>query len=79
MADRRMFEDDSAAKQRLTGAPSGRQLLVLIGLTAFVSAFALGFVELELETRMVLTAAVMLVLVLIGSAFIGRANLRRRR
>jgi len=79
MDDRRSFEHDSAAQQRLTGAPSTRQFLVLIGVTAFVSAFGIGFLDLEIVTRMVLVCAVMLVLVPIGTAVIRRANLRRHR
>lgn len=79
MDDRRSFEDDTAAKRRLAGALSGRQFLVLIGVTAFLPAFGIGFVQLELVTRMVLMAAVMLVVVLIGTAFIRRSNLRRHR
>jgi hypothetical protein len=79
MDHRRDFEHDSAAAKRLTGAPSVRQFLVLIGVTAFVSAFAVGFLELEIVTRMVVMSAVMLVLVLTGTAVIRRANLRRHR
>ena len=79
MDDRRRFEDDSAAKQRLTGELSARQVLVLIAGTAFLSGSALAFVELEFILRIVLMAVVMLVLVLIGRVLIRRINLRRRR
>ncbi|MWJ15719.1 hypothetical protein DOU15_07395 [Clavibacter michiganensis subsp. michiganensis] len=79
MDDRRSFEHDSAARQRLTGEPSARQVLVLIAVTAFMSASALAFVELEFVTRVVLMVVVMLVLVLIGRLVIRRSNLRRNR
>lgn len=79
MNDRRSFEHDSAAHQRLTGEPSARQILVLIAVTAFLSGSALAFIELEFVTRIVLTVAVMLVLMLIGRVVIRRSNLRRNR
>jgi hypothetical protein len=79
MDDRRMFEHDTAAQQRLTGEPSARQILVLIAVTAFMSGSALAFVELEFLTRIVLTVAVMLVLMLIGRVVIRRSNLHRNR
>jgi hypothetical protein len=79
MDDRRRFEHDSAAKQRLTGEPSARQILVPIAVTAFMSASALVFVELEFVLRIVLMAVVMLVLGLIGRVVIRRSNLRRNR
>ncbi|QOD43918.1 hypothetical protein [Clavibacter zhangzhiyongii] len=79
MADRRMFEDDSAARLQLTGDLSPRQVLVLIAVTAFMSASALAFVELDLVMRVVVMAVVMLVLVLIGRVIIRRMNLRRHR
>ncbi|KDP92563.1 MULTISPECIES: hypothetical protein [Clavibacter] len=79
MDDRRRFEDDSAARQRLTGELSARQVLVLIAVTAFMSASALAFVELESVTRIVLMIVVMLVLVLIGRVVMRRSNLRRNR
>jgi len=79
MDDRRSFEHDSAAQQRLTGEPSARQILVLIAVTAFMSASALAFVELEFVMRIVVMAVVMLVLMLIGRVVIRRSNLRRNR
>ena len=79
MDDRRSFEDDTAAKQRLTGAPSVRQFLVLVGVTAFVSAFAIGFLDLEIVPRFVLTFTVMVVVTVVGTAVLRRANLRRHR
>jgi hypothetical protein len=79
MDDRRRFEHDSAARQRLTGEPSSRQMLVLIAVTAFLSASALAFVELEFVMRIVVMVVVMLVLMLIGRVVIRRSNLRRNR
>ncbi|WP_316298113.1 hypothetical protein [Clavibacter michiganensis] len=79
MDDRRTFEHDSAAQRRLTGQLSARQELVLIAVTAFMSASALAFVELEFVTRVVLMVVVMLVLVLIGRVVIRRSNLRLNR
>ncbi|MBF4622700.1 hypothetical protein [Clavibacter sp. VKM Ac-2872] len=79
MDDKRMFEHDSAAHQRLTGEPSARQILVLIAVTAFMSASALAFVELEFVLRIVLMAVVMLVLMLIGRVIVRRSNRRRNR
>ena len=79
MDDRRSFEHDSAAQKRLTGEPSARQVLVLIAVTAFMSASALAFVELDFVMRIVSMVVVMLVLLLIGRAVLRRANLRRHR
>lgn len=79
MDDRRDFEHDSAAHQRLTGEPSARQILVLIAVTAFMSASALAFVELEFVMRIVVMVVVMLVFMLIGRVVIRRSNLRRHR
>jgi hypothetical protein len=77
MDDRRRFEHDAAARQRLTGELSARQVLVLIAVTAFMSASALAFVELEFVMRIVVMAVVMLVLMLIGRVVLRRINLRR--
>jgi hypothetical protein len=79
MDDRRRFEHDSATRQRLTGELSARQVLVLIAVTAFMSASALAFVELEFVMRIVVMAVVMLVLMLIGRVVLRRINLRRHR
>jgi hypothetical protein len=79
MDDRRSFEHDSAATQRLTGAPSVRQFLVLVGVTAFVSAFAVGFLELDVVPRFLLILTVMLAVTVVGTAVIRRSNLRRHR
>ncbi|MFD2340455.1 hypothetical protein BFL36_12965 [Clavibacter michiganensis] len=79
MDDRRSFEHDSAAKRRLTGELSARQSLGLVAVTAFMSASALAFVELDFVMRIVVMVVVMLVLAPIGRVVIRRSNLRRNR
>jgi hypothetical protein len=79
VADPRRFEDDTAARQRTTGAPSKCQFLVRVGDTAFVSAFVIGLVDLQVVLHFVLIFTVMIVMTVFGSAVIRRANIHQNR
>jgi Flp pilus assembly protein TadB len=81
MDDRRRFEHDSAARQRSTGEPSARQILVLVAVTAVVTSATAAFLQLGLLATFLVVVVVvgMLVLGAIGSVILKRADLRRHR
>jgi hypothetical protein len=79
MDDRRRFEHDSAARQRSTGEPSARQILVLVAVTAVVTSATAAFLQLGLLATFLVVVVGMLVLGAIGSVILKRADLRRHR
>jgi hypothetical protein len=79
MDDRRRFEHDSAARQRLTGEPSSRQMLVLVAVTAVVTSATAAFLQMGLLATFLFVVAGMLVLGAVGWVILKRANLRRHR
>jgi hypothetical protein len=79
MDDRRRFEHDSAARQRLTGEPSARQMLVLVAVTAVVTSATAAFLQMGLLATFLFVVAGMLVLGAVGWVILKRANLRRHR
>jgi hypothetical protein len=79
MDDRRRFEHDSAARQRSTGEPSARQILVLVAVTAVVTSATAAFLQLGLLATFLFVVVGMLVLGAIGSVILKRADLRRHR
>jgi hypothetical protein len=48
MDDRHRFEHHSAARQRLTGEPSARQILVLVAVTAVLTSATAAFLQMGL-------------------------------
>lgn len=78
MDDRRRFEHDSAARQRLTGEPSSRQMLVLVAVTAVVTSATAAFLQMGLPATFLFVVG-MLVLGAVGWVILKRANLRRHR
>jgi hypothetical protein len=79
MDDRRTFEHDSAARQRSTGEPSARQILVLVAVTAVVTSATAAFLQLGLLATFLVVVVGMLVLGAIGWVILKRADLRRHR
>jgi hypothetical protein len=79
MDDRRRFEHDSAARQRSTGEPSARQILVLVAVTAVVTSATAAFLQLGLLATLLVVVVGMLVLGAIGWVILKRADLRRHR
>jgi hypothetical protein len=79
MDDRRRFERDSAARQRLTGEPSARQMLVLVAVTAVVTSATAAFLQMGLLATFLFVVVGMLVLGAVGWVILKRANLRRHR
>jgi Flp pilus assembly protein TadB len=79
MDDRRRFEHDSAARQRSTGEPSARQILVLVAVTAVVTSATAAFLQLGLLATFLVVVVGMLVLGAIGWVILKRADLRRHR
>jgi hypothetical protein len=79
MGDRRRFEHDSAAKQRLTGAPSFRKMLVLVAVTAVVTSATAASLQMGMLATFLFVVVGMLVLGAVGWVILKRANLRRHR
>lgn len=79
MDDRRRFEHDSAARQRLTGKPSARQMLVLVAVTAVVTSATAAFLHMGLPATFLFVVVGMLVLGAVGRVLLKRANLRWHR
>jgi hypothetical protein len=78
MDERRSFERDSAARQRITGELSARQVLVLIAVTAFIS-FTAPMVHLDTVARSVVIVGGMVVLGIVSRMLLKRVNLCRPR
>ncbi|MDA3804832.1 hypothetical protein [Clavibacter sp. CT19] len=79
MDDRRSFEDDTAAKQRLTGEPSFRQVIVLVVITSVIMSFSAAMLRLTPVATFVVIVVGMVVLGLVGRLILKRINLRRHR
>jgi hypothetical protein len=79
MVDRRSFEHDSAARQRLTGEPTARQSLVLVAVTAVIASATGAFLEMGLLATFLFVVVGMLVLGAVGWVILRRINLRRHR
>jgi hypothetical protein len=79
VGDRRRFEHDAAARQRLTGEPSARQLLVLVAVTAVLTSATAAFLQMGLLATFLFVVVGMLVLGAVGLVVLKRVNLRRHR
>ncbi|MFT2711532.1 hypothetical protein ACMT90_06900 [Clavibacter sp. Sh2126] len=74
-----MFEHDSAARQRTTGEPSFRQVMVLVAVSSVITSFSAAFLRMGLIAGPLFIVVGIVALSLIGRVILKRVNLRRNR